>query len=247
MSNNYRQLTFNTLSRNSGSITTPVYYLNDFPIDQLDGFRVNSVSFVNSIPNIDSRNNKLKVFSSTATSGITLTMSEGNYSIDTFKSTLQSTLNTGLSVGSFVVSLNTMTNLLTVTDTSGSFQFGDVQNNIYYELGSASTSGSWGTSGSSTISKPYDLSGVKILQIASSNLGTGYVKNAGSNVNYIFKLPLDNSFNSVVNYISPSPVFTSSDACGINNYQFMLYDERDRAIDSKYVIDWSITLDMQTS
>lgn len=244
---NFRQITFNTMTRNTGSITNPQYFMNDFVIDQLDGFRVNSVSFVNSVPNIDSRNNKLKVFNSSHTSGVTLTQPTGQWTLSNFIPSLQNTLNTGLSVGSFVVGLNTMTNLITVTDTSGSFQFADTPNNIYYELGSPTTSGSYNVSTSSVITKPADLSGLKCLQIASSNLGSGYVKNAGSNINYIFKLPIDNSYNSVINYISPSPVMISSDSTNVNNYNFSLYDERDRILDPTYVVDWSLTVDLQTS
>lgn len=234
-------LTFDTRLSNNKSLNAPLFFDNNFNLDELLGFQVESLMFVNTIPNITSRNNKLSLIENGATTATLLTLQEGNYTIDTFKTMLENSL-TASAGNTYSVGLNTMENLLSIatTLTSASFVFGDTLNNVYYELGVENT-------GANLITAPYDLSGLKTLCVVSSDLSSGYVKTMGSNYNIILKVPVSNSYASTIHYQNNSSVFKSSDLKNVRSFGFTLYDERMRLLDEKYLKDWVLTLNLETS
>lgn len=241
MSNTYN-ITFDSRFSANKSLNSPIFIGENFIIDQLEGFQVNSFQFINTIPNVRESNNKMVLLETlSGTSGTTqsslCTIEPANYTIDTFKTALENSLT---SCGNtYSVALNTMTNLLSITPTSGSFVFKDTPNNIYYEIGAKIDT--------DVIDKSYDLSGLKSVQINSQNFGSGYCKTFGSNYNIVLQVPCDGTYNSSVFYVNPNSNFISSDERNLRSFQFTLLDERLRIIDEKYLRDYTLNVLLKTN
>lgn len=240
MTNTY-SITFDTRYSANKVLNSPIFIPTNFIIDELVGFRVNTFSFVNTIPNIRETNNILKLLETTDSAGSTqetlITLNTGNYTIDTFITELSNSLSSCGNI--YSVSLNTLNNLISITPTSGSFVFKETPNDAYYEIGAKIDT--------DTIDKSYDLSGLKIVKVNSNNFGNNYCNVIGSNLNIVLQCPVDGSYNSNIFYVNPNSNFISSDERNIRSFSFSLYDERDRIIPEKYLKDWNINVLLQSS
>ena len=85
-----KSLTFSTITSDNNSKSTPGWYL-DQPIQISEGYCVKSFQGVNTVYNIDSRNNRFSFNESSYSSGTVRTFSipDGNYTISTFMTAIK--------------------------------------------------------------------------------------------------------------------------------------------------------------
>lgn len=243
ISNNFSKITFDTSLSNNKSTSNPSFIL-ERPFDIINGFQVGKFVGINSITNIRDTNNKISLttYNGTAANVCASTIPVGNYTIDSFTPVLLNTLNTA-SGSTFGVSLNTMENVYIISNTNGSFCFNSVNNNVYYEIGIVDAQLNIPSSkliaGSS-----YDLSGLKQVNVVSSDFGVRCCQKIGSNLNTILSIPIEIPFNGVIT--SPeSNVCLNTAVYNKSDFTFSLYDERNRPITG--LKDWVLEVYIRTS
>lgn len=242
VSNNFSKLTFDTRLSNNKSTSNPVFILDD-PFDEITGFQLGKFSGVNNVTNIRDTNNKIGLTTFTGTTGNTqiLSIPVGNYTITTFKEVLNETLNTSGSV--FGVSLNTMSNVLSISNTNGAFSFSPVSNDVYYELGLKDTQLNTTTENCICLDS-YDLSGLKRVNVVSSDFGIKVCKTIGSNYNTILSIPIEDPYAGVITTPESTVMLTTS-VRNQTSFTFNLYDERMRILSG--MKDWSCEVYVRTS
>lgn len=230
-----KSLTFSTIASDNNNKSTPSYYL-DTPIQISEGFCVKSFQGINTVYNIDSRNNKFS-FNEDDTSGTirTFTIPSGNYTITTFMAALKTGLDAQGSVV-YTVTNNTLTNIVTITGASKQFKILPISNDCYYEAGFVVSTA---FSISQTATQTYDLSGLKAINIVCNSFGTGNSVVVNKNLNVICSIPIEVGYLGVVNY-NPNIVFIDSQITSISAFEFILTDSRFRTLTLQN--DWQLTL-----
>ena len=230
-----KSLTFSTIASDNNSKSAPNYYL-DQPIQISEGYCVKAFQGVNTTYNIDSRNNKFS-FNESLTSGTvrTFTIPSGNYTITTFMAALKTGLDANGTVV-YTVTNNTLTNIITITSASTTFQILPISSDCYYEAGFVVSSG---FAISQVATQTYDLSGLKCINIVCNAFGNKDSIVVNKNLNVITSIPIEQSYLSVVNY-SPPIVFIDSQIQSISAFEFTCYDCRYRPLTLNN--DWSITI-----
>lgn len=231
---NITQLTFNTINSNNRSTSNPLYFIPN-PIDNIKQYAFSSFSGVNTVNVIDSRNNIINFSETTSSSTIrNVVIPVGNYTL----STLGTALKTGLDAagtGTFTISTNSLTNIITIASTVN-FKLLDCSNNIYYEIGFVASTA---FAASQVASSIYDLSGLKNITLVSSSFGQRNSILVGSNYTVIGTIPVSTPFLGVISFIA-SPIFVDCQVNELNSASFMLLDERMRVLTVNN--DWSLSL-----
>lgn len=252
------QLHLDTKSSINKSTTSPMWILNN-NISQINNFSIKSFTGVNNLTNVNTNNKSLYIYetktsvvdtvSSTATSGTLINLSTGNYTISSFVDTLQQTLN-ATATYNYSINLNTRNNIISMScdDTSANFCFATVGNSAYDLIGIKNSQLVQNyTIGSNlfTCGSNYDLSGIKTINICSSNLGFPIVSNPNSSLNIIHKIPIDDSYMSVLT-TTQDQFMSTCNANNVSSIQLSLYDEDYKKIPETFA-DWSLTMYIQTS
>lgn len=237
------------------SKTNPIFILSKAK-DTITGYCVSQFNAVNTITNINERNNKFNLIDGTTnSSGTLITTSNlikipiGNYNIDSFISQFNTTIN--VSAGNvYTLSNNTMSNLLTLEMTSqgntqNSFKIADCNNNCYYELGLNDSLINTTLSSKIEFPESYDLSGIKTIHLVSSSFTGIQTRVANQALNIVLSIPIEVSYASAINYHNES-VFISTDTQNLSQIEFELYDDRLKPIKSQ-MRDWSVSLFLQSS
>ena len=230
-----KSLTFSTIASDNSNKSTPNYYL-DSPIQISEGYAVKSFQGVNTVYNIDSRNNRLSFNESNSSVQVrTFSIPEGNYTITTFMAAIKSGMDTAGTVV-YTVTNDTLINKITITSASTTFKILPIANDCYYEGGfSVSTDFAISQTASST----FDLSGLKAINIVSTAFGNKDSIVVNKNLNVIASIPIEVGYLGVINY-NPSIVFIDSQITSISAFEFLLYDSRFRPLTLSN--DWSITI-----
>jgi hypothetical protein len=233
-SNNIQSIQFNTLFRDGGDLSNPVW--NNLRIDDMKGYRVKNLAIPLSVKTFDSRNNQLSFQNTNGT--FTVTIPEGYYNSSSLPSILQSELNNASTSGSFSVSYINLTNTLQITNTLPFIWNTSIVNNGYYELGlenySETTFSSVGNS-----SNQIDLGGPSVLNIV-SNLGKNRI--AGSQKRLLSSIILNESNLELATFENHSSLFNDVDNDELNELNITLFDNRMRQITPSK--DWQISLDL---
>jgi hypothetical protein len=230
-----KSLTFSTIASDNNSKLAPSYYL-DQPIQISEGYSVKAFQGVNTTYNIDSRNNRFS-FNESTTSGTirTFTIPSGNYTITTFMAAIKSGMDTAGTVV-YTVTNNTLTNIVTITSASVTFQVLPIASDCYYEAGFVVSSS---FSITQTAIQTYDLSGLKCVNIVCNAFGSGNSLVVNKNLNVICSIPIEVGYLGVINF-NPPIVFIDSQISSISAFEFTCYDERYRPL--TLANDWSIAL-----
>jgi len=195
------------------------------PITVSEGYLVSQFTGVNSVFNINERNN---VFSFTENSTILYAiLPPGNYTITSLISALGPLISAASTV-TYMVSVNSLTSKITISTAATQFRLVDSQNNIFYELGFTNFSTSLALS--ITANSTYDLSGLKMIYLVSSSFGMGNCISVNKNLNTICSIPITTSYLGIISYSSPNSVFISSQIDSIQSIDVQLYDERFRLL-----------------
>jgi hypothetical protein len=222
--------------------TNPVWMLND-QIDDLVSFHTGKFIGVNTVTNIRDTNNKasVTVYSGTTPSTLTATVPVGNYTIDTFMPALQSALNT--TGNTFLVTQGTLNTTMSISNgTQGAFKFNAVTNDVYYETGINSSQLN-STTSSLVCGSSYDLSGLKSINLVSSDFGVKACSRPGSNYNVVLSVPVDESYGSSLSTPeSDTPI--TSDAQNLHTITLSVFDERMRPINQ--MKDWTLDVFVDT-
>ena len=215
-----KSLTFSTIASDNSNKSAPAWYL-DQPIQISEGYCCKNFSGLNTIYNIDARNNKFSFNESNSSGTVrTFTIPSGNYTITTFMAALK----TGLDVNGtvvYTVTNNTLTNIITITSASTTFKILPISNDCYYEAG-FEVSSSFAIS--QTAVQTYDLSGLKCINIVSNAFGNKDSIVVNRNLNVICSIPIEVGYLGVINY-SPPIVFIDSSITSISSFEFLCYDE----------------------
>lgn len=233
-----KSYTFSSANSINNSTSNPLFNLPYSNTGNgIEGFSVSSFTGVNTVYNIDSRNNRFTFSEQPSFVSQNLIIPNGNYTVNTFITTLESLLRAS-SPGTmlYTVTVNSLTNLITITSPSLFFRILPVDNNCYYECGFVPS----GTNVAvRTAPFQFDFSGLKQLFLVSSSFGTSNTYLVGRNFNVIAAVPIATPFMGVISYTN-SPIFISSQIRNIDSVSFMILDERGRVIDLNK--DWSVSI-----
>ena len=230
-----KSLTFFTIASENLNKSTPNYCL-DSPIQITEGYAVKSFQGVNTIYNIDSRNNRFSFNESTSSGTVrTFSIPEGNYTISTFMAAIKSGMDTAGTVV-YTVTNDTLINKITITSASTSFKILPIANDCYYEAGFFVSTG---FAISQTASSTYTLAGLQAVNTVSTAFGNKDSIVVNKNLNVICSIPIEVGYLGVINY-NPNIVFIDSQITSISAFEFLLYDERFRPLTIQN--DWSLTL-----
>ena len=224
-------MTFNTITTFDNS--SPEFILEK-PIYSAEGYAVQNFFSTNSFYTIDKRNNKLS-FSEENTPEVIriVTIPNGNYTVNTFMTQLKTLLDAeGTAV--YTVTKSDLTNLITISATED-FKILSIPNDVYRESGFTVSTSFESTQIATNV---YDFSGLKVINIGSSNFGYNSIV-VNKSLNIICSIPVQVPSLGVITY-SPSPIFISTNIAEMNSVQFLLYDEHFRLITSNS--PWQITL-----
>jgi hypothetical protein len=227
-----RSLTFSTVNSNNSNPTNPTYFISP-PITNINQFNVASFSGVNTIYNIDSRNNVIRFMCNAVV--YTVAIPAGNYTITTFLTAISTAMSSASSL-TFTATYSVLTNIITITCSTLTLIFLSCNNNLYYETGFSTLSTTFALS--QVASSTYDISGLKQIHLISSDL-SNYVHIIGQNYNVIASIPVSQAYSSVINF-QPTQNFVSSNIQELGSCSFFLLDERMRPLTR--MSDWSVTL-----
>jgi hypothetical protein len=229
-------LTFSTCLSNNNSSSNPAFY---FPsLFNVSGYMVSSFTSVNTFYNIDSRNNNFS-FTETGKSAVVITLPSGNYTITTIQTELVSLMNSAtLSSGTYTTSVNSLTNILSITG-SVAFHITNTINNCYYELGLIPS-----TTFALTVvgNKSFDLSGVSLIHLVSSSFGDAS-KLVNNNYNIMASIPVEGSYLAPIQFTG-IPVFINCSLVQLSQCSFQLLDQRSRILNT--VSDFSLSVILET-
>ena len=240
---NTTQLIFNTVNSNNLSTSNPQYYIRN-PIDKITGYAFNTFNGINTFNVIDSRNNVLQ-FEETSTPGTlrNITIPTGNYTVSSLMTSIKTLMDAaGGGVAVYTVSLNAVSNLITIASTVN-FKLLSVSNSCYYEIGFTVPSSSFAAS--QIASNIYDLSGLKSLVVISSSFGSNNSILINTNYTVIGIIPISTPFLGVITFDNSSVVMLDCQISELNNVSFSLLDERGRLINNGN--DWSLSMYVRNS
>ena len=212
----------------------PNFYLNE-PINITEGYCVKSFTGINTVLNIDTRNNRFS-FNESDTPGTirNFTIPSGNYTIATFMTALKTGFDTEGSVV-YTVTNNALINIITIAGASKTFKILPIANNSYYEAG-FDISGSFSIS--QVASNTFDLSGIKEINVVCNAFGNSSIV-VNRNLNVICTIPVSVPYLGVITY-NPPIVFIDSQTQGISAFEFLLFDELYRPL--TLTNNWSLNL-----
>lgn len=241
-----KEYSFNTLL--SSNQTYPSYTSNPTwniqePVRNIDAFQISSFVGVNTVYIIDQRNNHLYFNENplgTAGSTLTATVPIGNYTIFTLPAALALAMtSTPGATGTYTVAPLPAPNdnIIKITSTVNFIVDYGESNSMYYELGFTYPSTVYSLT--QTGNAPYDLSGLKTINIVSGSLGSSHTYTVGSNYSIICNIPVSSGYGSVITFLG-DPDFTSSPVGNLTNFNCILLDERMRPLN--FQNDWCLTL-----
>jgi hypothetical protein len=229
-----KSIIFNTAFRNSGTISEPVFILNE-GLNDISEYKLKSLRMPLSQPIINDQNNKL--YLSTVSSGtLTATIANGNYNITTIDNALETALNNALtSNGNLTITSDTVSNKLVIANTyntSSSITFtannlpltGSASKSAYYELGLIDQ---LETAQTSFTTANIDMSGINEVNIL-SNFGNCEINNKYRNV--LDSITLEESVLEISNYVNHSNDFLKSNTNSLSYLSIQLLDSRYRPI-----------------
>ena len=226
---------FNTMYRDSySSLSRPVW--SNIQIDDCVAYRLKNAVIPLSIPTFDSRNNIISITETTG-SATTIGITAGFYDVSTLASSLENILNASSLNFTYDVTYSSLTNKLTINNTSGNFCFNSVANNSYYELGIESI-GTYTTQ--QNMSSQIDISGVKCINLI-SNIGQNEI--IGTNKKLLESIVCDESNLDVATYENHSGEYYQLDQTNIDTLYVQLEDERGRTITPNK--DFTLSLSFQ--
>ena len=192
--------------------------------------------------NISSYNNTLKVIQniSGTTSGNLCNIPVGIYNSTNFTTALQIALN---STGNLFYSttFDTFGNKISITNSTGTFNFASNDNNVYNELGLDNDQINIAAASSLTMTDPIDLSGIKSLNIVSNINACNVI---GQNYNILTSIPVDESLNTISIYEDNSADYIETSNKEIGQISLEIRDEKFRKVSINK--DWSLTLNLLT-
>ena len=205
-----------------------------------NAYAVTQFSTTNSFLNIDSRNNQLKFTESLpAETTFTATITPGNYTVTTLMAEIKVQME---AEGTLTYNLtnNALTDIITITATSDLFRLESVTSNIYYEIGFIGTLDATFTI-AKTAPDSFDLSGVKVIYIQSSNFGNDRNINVNSSMNLICSIQVDVPYQGVISH-QPPLNFINTRIPEMRSVEFALYDEHLRLLDVRS--NWAMTFSL---
>lgn len=222
-----KSITFSSISSDNNNKSQPTYYLKDRPIEISEGYCVQSFQGVNTVLNIDSRNNRF-AFLEDDSPGVTrsFTIPQGNYTITTFLAAIKSGLDINGTV-IYTVTNNTLINKITISGASKQFRIIPTSSDCYYECGFI-ISPSFNITQIAT--NTYDLSGLKTIHILCNSFGSGNSIICNRNMNIICSIPVECPYLGVINF-NPNIVFIDSQITSISAFEFIFLDERFRVLE----------------
>lgn len=233
-----KSYTFATFCSSNQSDSQPYFHLQ-LPEKNVVGYNLSQVTAVNTVYDIDSRNNQFAFVENpglNAETTLVAILEPGNYTLSTFLTKLSTAL-TSVGSNTYTVTNNSLTNRLTITSSSIDFKIVDIPNHCYYESGFV-TSSVYSVSALATSS--FDFSGLKTIHIICNTFnGTSIIVN--QNYTILASIPVNVPYQGVLSY-DAQPVFITCQA-DIYNFQFYLLDERFRPITMDK--SWSCNLLLQ--
>ena len=244
---NVFSLSLNTIladSKEAGYQSKPSWTLSD-PQSNITAFQVDSFVAPNSVFTIDDRNNRLYWTEYTGTTGTVLqtTVPTSYYNTSTLTTALASAFNTFQTNGNYQVALTGASSLyFMVTNTTSNFIMSgeNEYHNINYETGFMDTT-SQTIANNQVASQTLDLSGLKQINIVSSNLGVSHSFTANSGYKIITNIPVNAPFGGTIIYAGDQQ-FASSPIQSLNNFSCELFDERFRSLRNSNMSDFCMTM-----
>ena len=237
-----KQLQLSSINSTNKSHSNPNFVITP-PLQFNGNLKVKSVNIPLTSYNIDQYNNTLKVYEKITSGGVTqnnlITIPVGNYNSSNFLTALQTGLN---SAGSLYYSctFSTFSNLLTITQSTGSFGLMTYTNSVYNELGVFDSSLNITSNSTLITDAPLDLSGIKVLNIC-SNIPTD---NSGlSQYNVLCSVPIEESTNTLSLFQDDSSDYISTGLDNLNYINLELRDSLFRKINQKN--NWSLVLNCE--
>lgn len=231
----FKRLTFSSYLSNNADNNNPTFYLNT-PISQIEGYSFQNFSGINTIYNIDSRNNTLNFIEDDSSSTIrSITIPTGNYTISSFLTSLSS-LFTAAGTVVYTATNDTLVNKITITGASKTFKIVN-SSNFCLESGFVS-SASFAIS--QTAANTFDLSGIKILNLVCYSFGNTNSVLVNRNYNVIQSIPITTPYLGVIDFQSNSDIFITSQIQELNVCQFSLLDELARPVQINS--PWSVSI-----
>lgn len=218
------------------------------PFGQLNisAFQVAQWIGLNTVYVIDARNNNF-YFQEINGSGPILDaiVVPGNYTIYNFAAALQTAMNSAVGVtGVYTITIPTTSptfgTAVIINSTVAFVALAEGNANMSYETGFTYPSTTFATLQQSN--SPLDLSGLKAINIVSSNLGSNASYTPGSYFSVITTIPVQTPFGGVIDYINSNNNFKASPVSSLQNFECILYDDRMR----KLILDndWSLVLNL---
>lgn len=229
-----KSVKFDTINSNNTSKFEPNFSLKN-PISLADSYAVTSFTGINTIYNIDSRNNTITFIDQSFPGTILQAFLQvGNYTISTFITEIGDKM-TLVGAQTYTCSNNSISNKLTISSV-GPFRLINSTNNFFYESGFQP---SVGFANPQVAENTYDLSGLKQINVVCNSLQNGNTIVANNNKNVIFTIPVTSAYLGVISF-NPTPIFISSQIDNLSFFEFYLLDERYRQLEN--VKDWSVNL-----
>ena len=184
---------------------------------------------------------RLTLVGSSATLTTTLTITRGNYNINTLMTEISARFAL-LGAGTLTCSFNKISGLLTMVLASATYNvsFSVLPSTISKILGFASTTTYISTALSLTSPFPVSLLTIKKLKICSSALSTHSVDSNSGQINLINTIPVNAPVYSIITYEnkqSHAPILRSKT---INLIDIQIFDENNQFVNFNNV-DWTIT------
>jgi len=229
--NNLRVINLDSINKANTDNYGHTWYF-DNPVFDINGYSLKSFSGLNTIYNVDNRNNHLYPIVYTGTTGTLsdIKLTSGNYTI----STIIPTLNLAFSSSNVVFTADTQANKISFSYTNENLLLSTGANSLYSELGFTPTQLNTllgASTGSLTAQNIFDFSGVKKLNIISYDLGSrNWTALGKSNLPIIASIPINDAFMSVINVVS-DPFIISTDVYSLNSISIQFLDENYRRIE----------------
>lgn len=223
-----KQITFNSIVKN--------YNLNPV-INNAEAFAVSGFYGVNTVYNVDARNNRLYFIEFDTISTIrSITVPVGNYTITSLITQINTSM-TAAGTNVYTLTNNTLINIITITAATKTFNLVAGPNDLYYELGFDSSVFTTNVALTAVATNTFDMSGLKCLNIISSSFGTGVNVICGINKSVLASIPINVPYLGVISYIPPIQ-FITSQISSLSNLDLIFTDERLRIItlNSGYIL-----------
>ena len=206
-----------------------------------NAYAVSQFSTTNSFLNIDSRNNILKFTEKIASveTTFTVTITPTDYTIAALITEVKTKMDAAGAL-IYTVSHDTLIDVLTITASASEFHLEDVADDIYYELGYGGTLDKT-FSIAKVAPNSFDLSGVKVIYVQTSDFGSGRNINVNSLKNLICSIQVDVPYMGVISY-NPPLNFINTKIASLGTCEFSLYDEHFRKLNVRS--NWNLSMSL---